>query len=247
MLVRKYVHRTFRWRVFVVPVIDLMGGHAVHARRGERASYHPLATPLARSSDPLDVVRGLLAAGPFRALYVADLDAIRGAGNHAGCVHAIRTEFPDLEVWLDAGVRDAAQLEALSSMGLRPVIGTESLPCAEVLAAMLRVCPSAMLSLDTRGEERLGPAELFTRPLAWPSTVIVMTLERVGSGTGPAAERLRAVRTLAPDRRVVAAGGVRDAEDLETLEALGVHAALVASAIHDGSLDRAVLGRFAGP
>lgn len=247
MLVRKYVHRTSRWRVFVVPVIDLMGGHAVHARRGERASYHPLATPLARSSDPLDVVRGLLDAGPFRALYVADLDAIRGSGNHAECVRAIRDEFPGLEVWCDAGVRNVAQLEEWSSMGLRPVIGTESLPSAAVLASMLAVCPSAMLSLDTRGAERLGPAELFVRPQAWPSTVIVMTLERVGSGRGPAADRLRAVRALAPDRRVIAAGGVRDTEDLETLEALGVHAALVASAIHDGSLDRAVLSRYAGP
>jgi HisA/HisF family protein len=247
MLVRKYVHRTSRWRVFVVPVIDLMGGHAVHARRGERASYHPLATPLARSSDPLDVVRGLLDVGSFRALYVADLDAIRGCGDHAECVRAIRAAFPGLEVWLDAGVRDVAQLEAWSSIGLRPVIGTESLPSAAALTPMLAACPSAMLSLDSRGDDRLGPAELFTEPQAWPATVIVMTLERVGSGRGPAADRLRAVRALAPDRRVIAAGGVRDTEDLETLDALGVHAALVASAIHDGSLDRAVLNRYAGP
>lgn len=233
--------------MFVVPVIDLKGGRAVHARRGVRASYHPLMTPLARSSDPLDVVRGLLAAGPFRTLYVADLDAIQGTGDHAAYVLAIRSEFPEIEVWLDAGIRDPARLAACSLPRVLPVIGTESLPSAHALAAMLAACPSALLSLDTRGPELLGPEAVFTEPQRWPSTVIVMTLERVGSGIGPAAERLRTIRALAPDRRVVAAGGVRDAEDLETLEALGVHAALVASAIHDGSLGRAVLNRFAGP
>lgn len=232
--------------MFVVPVIDLKAGRVVHARRGMRSSYHPLQTPLARSSAPLDVVRGLLALAPFRALYVADLDAILGTGNHAEVVRALHAEFPALEMWVDAGVHDAAELEAWSMPGLVPVIGTESLASVEVLAPMLARCPAAMLSLDSREEAMLGPPEVFGQPQLWPASVIVMTLERVGAGTGPAAEQVRAIRAVAPDRRVIAAGGVRDAQDLETLEVLGVHAALVASAIHDGSLDRAVLDRFAG-
>lgn len=232
--------------MFVVPVIDLKGGRVVHARRGERSSYHPLETPLACSSRPLDVVHGLLALAPFRALYVADLDAIGGAGSHADVVRTLRAEYPDLEVWVDAGCRDAAALGAWLAPGLVPVIGTESLLSAEALAAMLAVCPAAMLSLDSREESLLGPPEVFAQPQRWPASVIVMTLERVGTGTGPAADRLRTIRAAAPDCRVIAAGGVRDAQDLETLEALGIHAALVASAIHDGSLDRSTLHRFAG-
>ena len=51
--------------VLVVPVIDLMGGQVVHARRGDRSNYRPLESALARSSDPLEVVRALLAAAPF--------------------------------------------------------------------------------------------------------------------------------------------------------------------------------------
>jgi phosphoribosylformimino-5-aminoimidazole carboxamide ribotide isomerase len=46
-------------------------------------------------------------------------------------------------------------------------------------------------------------------------------------------------------KKVIAAGGVRDARDLETLEAMGVHAALIASALHDGALDPAELARYA--
>jgi len=85
---------------------------------------------------------------------------------------------------------------------------------------------------------------VFENPQRWPQRVIVMTLERVGSLEGPAGDRLREVRGAAPDKNVIAAGGVRDARDLDMLEALGMHAVLVASAIHDGNLDRATLRRF---
>ena len=64
----------------VIPVIDLMGGEVVRARMGDRASYRPIESPLSPTSDPVDVVRGLLAAYPFPTLYVADLDAIRARG-----------------------------------------------------------------------------------------------------------------------------------------------------------------------
>ena len=59
-----------------IPVIDLKGGVVVRARHGDRASYRPIETPLSRTSEPLDVVAGLLSLHPFRTLYVADLDAI---------------------------------------------------------------------------------------------------------------------------------------------------------------------------
>jgi phosphoribosylformimino-5-aminoimidazole carboxamide ribotide isomerase len=72
--------------------------------------------------------------------------------------------------------------------------------------------------------------------------VVVMTLDRVGAGHGPA--RLRATLEQAPGKKVIAAGGVRGADDLDALEAMGVHAVLIASAIHDGTLDRAALARF---
>jgi len=95
-----------------------------------------------------------------------------------------------------------------------------------------------------REDRPLGPPALFDRPGLWPPRVIVMTLDRIGAGQGPALNRLRATLTQAPGKQVIAAGGVRDTHDLETLEAMGVHAVLVASAIHDGTLTPAALTRF---
>jgi phosphoribosylformimino-5-aminoimidazole carboxamide ribotide isomerase len=77
----------------VVPVVDLKGGVVVRARSGERASYRPIETPLSATSEPLDVVAGLLAVHPFRKLYIADLDAIEGRGN-AAILDRIAKKYP---------------------------------------------------------------------------------------------------------------------------------------------------------
>ena len=69
----------------VIPVIDLKGGAVVRARHGDRASYRPIETPLSPTSDPLDVVAGLLSVHAFRTLYIADLDAIEGYGDAVAC------------------------------------------------------------------------------------------------------------------------------------------------------------------
>ena len=65
----------------VIPVLDVQDGVVVRAVRGDSANYRPLETPLAATSDPVDVAKGLRALYPFRRLYVADLDGIAGRGD----------------------------------------------------------------------------------------------------------------------------------------------------------------------
>ena len=231
--------------MLIIPVIDLMGGRVVHARRGDRSNYRPLHSALTASSAALDVVSALLDAAPFPALYAADLDAILRRGGHRELIRQIEQRFASLTIWLDAGFSEASNAAPwLRSSRIVPVIGSESLASLDALAGMLAAAPRAVLSLDTRDDQPLGPPALFTQPGLWPLRVIVMTLDRVGGGHGPAFTRLRATLAQAPGKQVIAAGGVRDTHDLEALEAMGVHAVLIASAIHDGTLKRADLSRF---
>jgi phosphoribosylformimino-5-aminoimidazole carboxamide ribotide isomerase len=44
-----------------------------------------------------------------------------------------------------------------------------------------------------------------------------------------------------PGAEVLVGGGIRDGKDLETLAGLGVRGALVATALHRGTIDRAML------
>jgi phosphoribosylformimino-5-aminoimidazole carboxamide ribotide isomerase len=150
-------------------------------------------------------------------------------------------------VWLDAGFAAPEARARWSHARRTSVIGSESVASLAAFTALRTAAPEALLSLDTRGDRRLGPAELFDTPALWPERVIVMTLDKVGAGDGPSFDGLRHALGRAPGKRVIAAGGVRNAADLERLEALGAYAVLVATAIHDGTLDRAALARGALP
>lgn len=230
----------------VLPVLDLRRGLVVHARAGERERYAPLSgSVLCASARPQDVVAGFLALYPFRDIYLADLDAISGEPAQIALIKALEAQFPDVTFWLDAGfATEAAVYSHLAAMRGRCVLGSES---QRDLSLVARFCAHEriVLSLDHRGEERLGPPALFTDPSLWPQRVIVMTLGRVGTGAGPDSERLNAVRALAPDRLVYAAGGIGGEEDLDALKQLGCAGALVATALHSGRISAHALKRLA--
>lgn len=229
----------------IVPVIDLKGGKVVHARRGDRSAYAPLRSPLARTADPIDVVRGLRNLFPFTGLYVADLDAIAGVGDHDDTLARLTEAFPGLEFWVDAGVSglDAAA-DILAHPERHVVIGSESQTSDELLLE-LAANPRVILSLDFRGDDFLGHKEILDEPALWPGRVLVMTLSRVGSEQGPDLERIHAISALAQGRAIFAAGGVRSGVDLVALKDIGCAGALVATALHSGAIDPRIIGRIA--
>jgi phosphoribosylformimino-5-aminoimidazole carboxamide ribotide isomerase len=222
--------------VQIIPVIDLKGGVVVRARMGERADYRPIETALSPTSEPRDVVRGLLSVHPFATLYIADLDAIERAGSNDAAIRELRGEFSRARFWVDRGIADRHAAENWLDAGLgHMVLGSESLSDPR-LARHFAVDPRVILSLDFRGTAFQGPPALLAQPDDWPHQVIVMTLARVGSGAGPDLERLGAIRAAAPTRRIYAAGGVRDVSDLLALQHAGIAGALIASSLHDGRL-----------
>ncbi|MFH1554398.1 MAG: HisA/HisF-related TIM barrel protein [Pseudomonadota bacterium] len=234
----------------VIPVIDLKGGRVVHARQGARHLYAPIVSPLAAGSAPRAIVAALLALAPFTTLYVADLDAIAGEGDNAPAIRDLRAAFPALALWVDAGENSAAALAArhAADAGI-PVVGSETLADARALAGMAGL--DFVLSLDHDAQGPRGPQEVHATPALWPRRVIAMTLAKVGSGAGPDLERLADIRArheavAAPGGAIAlfAAGGVRHVGDLDTLAAMGVEGALVATALHDGRLLGEDLARF---
>jgi len=272
----------------IIPVIDVKGGVAVAAVRGDRARYRPLESPLAASADPVAVAQGLSALFPFATLYVADLDGIEGRGSDLATQQRLAASWPGRELWIDdgstgppapgagasaslhgeeaknvaapsplpersrapragegAGTDPLIKSERLDPMIKSHVLGSESLTTLDDYhRGRERAGPAAPLSLDFRGDQFIGPPALLGDAALWPDRVIVMTLARVGSNEGPDLERLAAIVARAGARRVYAAGGVRDSRDLIALREAGAAGALVATALHGGSIERDDLARL---
>jgi phosphoribosylformimino-5-aminoimidazole carboxamide ribotide isomerase len=224
----------------LIPVIDLMDARVVAAKRGKRHTYTPSDTPLCHSSQPQAVLSALLSLHPFDTLYVADLDAISGKGTNLELIHTLYLDHPEITFWVDSGLTDLQQLSRFA----RPVIGTESLSSCLQLSRLIASLPSSILSLDFLDERFNGPCGLDRHAESWPVDVIVMTLSRVGTASGPDLARLQQLSNLRPDLRRYAAGGIRDLQDLQRLRSLGAAGALLSTALHQGAIDATAIDRF---
>ncbi len=228
--------------MLLIPVIDLMRGHAVRAVRGDRASYKPVVSTLCEGSDPVTVARAMCAHCDSTRLYAADLDALTDGQAQVELLRRILQAMPELEFWVDAGFADRAAAQRLREQvgpgaeRIVTIFASESLRSRADLAACCADRDASVLSLDRRDGQRLDAAGCWDAPELWPNRVIVMTLERVGADAGPDLATLREVQAKSPTTRLVGAGGIRHAADLAAAAQAGAHAWLVASALHDGRL-----------
>ncbi len=244
--------------MLLMPVLDLKNGQVVHARRGERQRYLPVQSRLCAGCSPAEVAAAFRHLG-FSQAYVADLDSIAGQPPARAAYHEIAAA--GLDLWIDAGLataEQAMQVDALLPAG-RPcaalVAGLESLRSPVELARMLQVFgPSRLVfSLDLRHGKPLGGP-------GWPSTatgaavaaaqvgvrrMLVLDLAGVGAESGVhTLELLSQLHAALPAVELAAGGGVRGLEDLRQLRAVGCGRALVATALHTGSLDQAAIAAW---
>ena len=183
----------------VVPVIDLKGGRAVHAVGGRRDQYQPLRSIWQASPLPIPLAIALRDGLGLKSLYLADLDAIAGGPPSL----AIYRGLADLglDLWIDAGLRDARSADLLLDLNLpnlNAVVGLESVSGPEGLASIVerigsdrtifsldlfdgrpRSCPGADWMTD-------DPIEIAGRAIAeGVKRMIILELTRVGTGRGP--------------------------------------------------------------
>ncbi len=226
----------------IIPVIDLKDGVAVHARQGNREHYHPINTALCQSPDIFQVIEAFLGVYQFDTFYIADLNAITGRGDHHHLITEVLARYPRISFWIDRGYQQYCQNPQYPGNTL-PVLGSESYP-DETLSEIKAYNNSFILSLDYSNANALGATSLFSDPDFWPKNIIIMTLERVGSNLGPNLDKLTEFYRKYPDKNFIAAGGIRNKQDLMALRAAGIHHALVASALHAGVIKTEDIAEF---
>jgi phosphoribosylformimino-5-aminoimidazole carboxamide ribotide isomerase len=215
---------------------------------GRRSEYRPIRSRLTASSEPVEVAKAIRDRFHLLDYYLADLDAIAGAPPAFALYDALQNL--GLRLWVDAGVHEPARARALAEFRLDTVVlGLETVDGPEVLQTVCgRLGAERLLfSLDLKDGQPLGKLAAWQTPAARAiagqavaagiKRLLVLDLARVGGMAGTGTETL--CRELAhnyPDVQLVTGGGVRRREDLVRLQACGVQAVLIASALHDQSL-----------
>jgi len=237
----------------VIGVIDLKAATAVHAVRGERERYRPVHSVITPDDgDPLALTRAFRSELGLDELYVADLDAITGAGSNGEMIAALARET---QVMVDAGVSEPEGAQKLLALGVqRVIVGTETLSGPDALDRLLEQIPQLVLSVDLRDGRMLSPdPQLAGLPaldamarLHRPGLreVIVLDLARVGSGAGFDVELIAQLHAAFGELELLAGGGVRDVSDLRALRDAGAAGALVATALHRGVIGRRELAEL---
>lgn len=244
-------------------MVDLAHGVAVHARAGERTRYEPVASVLTPgvTGDPLALVQAYRDTLGARECYVADLDAIQGGAVQRGLLGELVQVFAG-EMLVDAGISSAgAALDVLELGAGRVVVGLETLRRIDDLVAVMAAAgpERVVFSLDLRlGRPVLhpdagsapvsGPMSLAARAVAAGArTLLLLDVGRVGSGRGIDLELLSALRRRFPAERLLAGGGVGGRGELAPIREAGCDGLLLATALHEGRLGRADMGRPTTP
>jgi len=223
--------------MLIIPVIDLSHGLVVHAKQGDRKNYQPVTSVISSSSKPESVLSAYLKLYPFKIIYIADLDAIQGTGNQNAIIKELSLRYGQCEFWVDAGMEAVLDDQHyFKSINVRLILGSENKIPIELLSNIFNKNPDILLSLDFSESGLLDNPYLFNESNVWPRQIIAMMLHRVGLNKGIDISCLNKVLKHAKDKDTFAAGGVQNLKDLYQLSKMGVKGALLASALHNGSI-----------
>jgi phosphoribosylformimino-5-aminoimidazole carboxamide ribotide isomerase len=217
------------------PAVDVLDGRAVRLTQGDYARVDEVG-------DPLELVRLAAAACP-PLLHVVALDAARDGGVPVSLAEAVVEAAGSIPVQLGGGVRSPDDVAALADAGVaRVVIGTAAfgaLPLEDFVAAgevvvAVDVGDGVVRTggwLDSSG---LSMEDAFAC-CADVRAVVCTAIDRDGTRGGPDLELLRRARA-SYDGELLAAGGIRDARDVEVVRELGLDGVVVGRAWLEGTL-----------
>ena len=250
----------------IIPVLDLSRGQAVWAQGGDRARYEPVASALVPEAvgDAVALLQAFRRRLGATSCYAADLDAIQG-----GAVQrTMLRELAQLEtgfagaIMVDAGAHSPeSTFEVLACGASQVVVGLETLRAFTDLSEIIQVVGEepVVFSVDLRaGSPILHPdmqdatavpdaVSLTAQAVdAGVSTLLLLDLARVGRGCGVDVGLLEELRRRFPLVRLLAGGGVLARRDLERMRDAGCDGALVASAVHAGTITAVDLAALAG-
>lgn len=226
----------------IFPAIDLSGGQVVRLYQGDYDQMTVYGT------DPCAVAREFMEAGA-KYLHVVDLDGARdGTLANFSSIAAI-AEQGGLYIEVGGGIRTEARIEQYLNLGVsRCILGTIAVKDFDFTVRMAQIYGDKIaVGVDARdgyvainGWKELSEEKGvdFCRRLydAGVKTVIYTDISRDGAEQGT---NLQIYEELAKitGLQVTASGGVSSLAELQQLQAIGTHAAILGKALYTGRLN----------
>ncbi|WP_324715638.1 1-(5-phosphoribosyl)-5-[(5-phosphoribosylamino)methylideneamino] imidazole-4-carboxamide isomerase [Carboxydochorda subterranea] len=227
---------------WVVPAIDLMGGHVVRLRAGQfdQVTRYPL--------EPTEWARRLVQEGASR-LHVVDLDGARsGHPVHLEVLRRIASAA-GVPVHFGGGLRSLDAVERALAAGASCVmLGTAALRHPEMLQEACRRFGSERVwaAVDVRGgrvtvagwqEPSHEAPEAVAERLARLGVRWALVTDVAADGTMRGHDPSAALAVAGAGLQVLAAGGIGSPHDVERLAALpALRGAVVGRALYEGAL-----------
>lgn len=226
------------------PAIDLRGGQAVRLYQGDydqMTVYNP---------DPADQARAFAAAGA-KYLHVVDLDGAKDDTTaNLPAIARIAAES-DLYIEVGGGIRDEERIRRYLDLGVsRCILGTVAVRDFDFTARMAQKygdkiavgvdMKDGLVAVAGWKEVTPEPGVAFCRRLAEAGVkaVIATDISRDGTMQGTNMDLYRELLTI-PGLEITASGGIAKMEELDTLQAMGCHAAILGKSVYTGAIDLA--------
>ena len=226
------------------PAIDLRGGQAVRLYQGD---YDKMTV---YSADPVAQAREFWKAGA-RYLHVVDLDGAKDDTTANMATIAAIAELGLLKIEVGGGIRDEERIRRYLELGVdRCILGTVAVKNFAFAAQMARrYGPRIAVGVDMRdgfvavnGWKELTPESgvEFCRRCARAGArgIIATDISRDGTLQGTNMALYRELLKI-PNIQVTASGGIARMEELEELQAMGCHGAILGKSIYTGAIDLA--------
>lgn len=226
------------------PAIDLRGGQAVRLYQGDydqMTVYNP---------DPADQARAFAAAGA-KYLHVVDLDGAKDDTTaNLPAIARIAAES-DLYIEVGGGIRDEERILRYLDLGVsRCILGTVAVRDFDFTARMAQKygdkiavgvdMKEGLVAVAGWKEVTPEPGVAFCRRLAEAGVkaVIATDISRDGTMQGTNMDLYRELLTI-PGLEITASGGIARMEELDTLQTMGCHAAILGKSVYTGAIDLA--------
>lgn len=219
-------------------VIDILKGRVVHAIKGVRENYYPVKdSKICSSADPVEMVSAVRPAE----VYIADLDRLSNSGSN---FEAIRKISGIAGTMVNIGIREKEDIEKCMAIADTVILSTEASSFEIMKYASLHHPGRTSITIDIKnGVVLTDDKDLKKKPEELVKLlnelkirdIVIIDLSKVGSSEGINREFLRAVRKIS-NHDILFGGGIKGMDDIQILKEIGINGALVATAVHNGSI-----------